>query len=74
MKSFVFRCPNTGLQVHGWDTARDTEDAREMFEAVECLACGQLHMINPSAGKTVGADKPHGKPISVRWEAPSTLQ
>ena len=29
----------------------------ETYEGVSCLACGQVHMVNPKTGKVLGADE-----------------
>ena len=56
MAPYLFRCPNTGLTVQGW--VADEIDSRngEAYEAVSCLACGQVHLVNPTTGKTLGDD------------------
>ncbi len=66
MKPYVFRCPNTGLEVQGWAVATEPDDAREKFEAVECLACGRLHMVNPRTGKTLGVHRVYSDRASAR--------
>jgi len=55
MTTFVYRCPNTGLNVQGWVADDPTEEGEtERFEAVSCLACTRLHMVNPKTGKVLG--------------------
>jgi len=54
MPAFLFRCPSTGLQVQGWvadDPSKADDDA---FEAISCHACGQVHLVSPKSGKTLG--------------------
>ena len=53
MAPFLYRCPNTGLNVQGF-TADDPTDS---FEAVTCLACTRVHVVNPRTGKVLGADE-----------------
>ena len=53
-KGFVFRCPNTGLNVHGF-VAEDLADDRH-FEPVTCNACTRVHLVNPKTGKLIGED------------------
>jgi hypothetical protein len=50
----VFRCPNTGLNVHGW-VADDPTEA-ESYEGVTCTACARLHLINPKTGRLLGEE------------------
>jgi hypothetical protein len=50
--TFVFRCPNTGLNVQGW-SAEDIQDERETYESITCTACGQLHFVNRASGKVL---------------------
>jgi hypothetical protein len=49
MGSFVYRCPRTGLTVHGW--IADEPVSGEAYEPVTCTACGRVHLINPKTGK-----------------------
>ncbi|HTV29173.1 MAG TPA: hypothetical protein VMF32_15420 [Xanthobacteraceae bacterium] len=53
MPAFLFRCPSTGLQVQGW-VADDPTEYDDAFESVTCHACGQVHLVNPKTGKTIG--------------------
>jgi len=55
--SIVFRCPNTGLNVHGWITDDPTEGEAESYEAVTCTACTRVHLINPKTGRMLGDDE-----------------
>lgn len=51
-KPFLYRCPIKGMNVQGYE---DDDDATAVgrgdrrYRAVTCLACGQLHLVNPSA-------------------------
>jgi hypothetical protein len=59
MASFIFRCPNTGLNVQGWVAEDPTERGREIkeiYEAITCTACTRLHGVSPATGKVLGAD------------------
>jgi hypothetical protein len=47
MATRVFLCPNTG----------GSENGGETYQAVNCLACRQVHMINPKTGKVLGTDE-----------------
>jgi hypothetical protein len=55
MATRVFLCPNTGDRVQGWFADNGSES--ETCEAVTCLACSQVHMVNPKTGKVLGADE-----------------
>jgi hypothetical protein len=54
MTPFVYRCPNTGLDVQGF-AADDPEREDETYETVTCLVCTWLHLVNPKTGKVLGA-------------------
>jgi hypothetical protein len=52
MAMILFLCPNTGDRVQGF--ADDgSEDSGETYERVTCLACRQVHMLNPRTGKVL---------------------
>ena len=55
MAPFLFRCPNTGYQVHGF-VAEDASNNAD-YEAITCLACQQTHLVNPTTGKVLGAEE-----------------
>jgi len=55
MAPFVYRCPNTGLRVQGF-IAEDPLDDGESYEAITCLACRRLHLVNPVTGRVLGED------------------
>jgi hypothetical protein len=51
MAPFLFRCPITGFNVQGWTAEAVENDDTEKYEAVPCLVCQQLHLVNPRPGK-----------------------
>jgi hypothetical protein len=55
MGPFLYRCPNTGFRVQGWVEDDGSEDG-ETYEGVICHACGQMHLVNPKTGETMGGD------------------
>jgi hypothetical protein len=56
MPAFLYRCPNTNLNIQGW-IADDPDDGDDnSYEAVTCLACRAVHIVNPKTGKLVGDD------------------
>jgi hypothetical protein len=71
MATRVFLCPNTGQRVQGW-FAHNGSDS-ETYEAVTCLACRQVHMVNPKTGKVLGADKETDDPLRDVKKAPGLL-
>lgn len=54
MAILLFRCPNKNVRVQGW-TADDPPDDDAAFAAVECLACRQMHYVNPATGRVLGS-------------------
>jgi hypothetical protein len=54
MTTFLYRCPNTEKPVQGW-TADEVVGDGNTYISVQCLACRQLHYVNPSTGKVLGA-------------------
>jgi hypothetical protein len=53
METFIYRCPNTGRKVQGWLADDPTADD-DTFEAVACLACSRVHLVN-RIGTVLGA-------------------
>jgi hypothetical protein len=54
---FVFRCPNTGLNVQGWVADDPSEREPGSYEAVTCTACARVHLVDPKAGTVLGSDE-----------------
>ena len=57
-RPFLYRCPITGLSVQGLtsnDEPSTNGDIR--YETVMCLACGQLHLVDPFKGPLPPPDK-----------------
>ena len=57
MAIILFRCPNTGYRVQGWFAEDVSETDDDTYESVTCLACQQMHLVNPKTGKVVGSDE-----------------
>jgi hypothetical protein len=53
MPTFLYRCPTTRQIVQGFTTE---EVGGETYESITCLACRQLHFVNPTTGKVLGED------------------
>jgi len=56
MPPFLYRCPNTGFQVQGY-SPEQTSDDESSYEAITCLICKQLHLVNLATGKVLGEEK-----------------
>jgi hypothetical protein len=61
MVNLIYRCPNTDRMVHVWVAAGADSDsvpasAGETYDTVKCLACGQLHLVNPATGRVLSRD------------------
>jgi hypothetical protein len=67
MATRPFLCPNTGDRVQGF---ADNGSDSETYEAVTCLACRQVHMVNPKTGKVLGADEETDDPLRHVKKAP----
>jgi hypothetical protein len=46
--SFTYLCPNTGLRVESFASTNPLIDGHE---AVTCVACGRVHLVDPATGK-----------------------
>ena len=55
MASFIYRCPNTGLRIQAL-TAEEITEGEHTYEAVTCIMCRQVHLVNPDTGKVLGED------------------
>jgi hypothetical protein len=54
MPGFIFRCPDTGLNVQGWAADDPTERDDDAYEPVTCVACTRIHAVNPKTGRVLG--------------------
>jgi hypothetical protein len=53
MATFLYRCPKTRLRVQGWVADEPNQPEKLSYEAVTCLACGGVHLVNPASGRTI---------------------
>ena len=53
--AFTYRCPHTEETVQGWADAKVVEHG-DTYVPMECPACRQMHYVNPTTGKVVGAN------------------
>jgi len=56
MRTFLYRCPTTGFRVQGY-SAEQTSDDDATYEAVTCIVCQQIHLVNPNNGRVLGGDE-----------------
>jgi hypothetical protein len=59
MPELSFRCPDTGLRVLTWTTAKDAAD--DVYETVTCAACQRTHLVNVKSGRVLGSEKDTGR-------------
>ena len=52
----LFRCPIAGADVQGFLVEEVPSDNPNSYTAVCCLACGRMHLVNFTTGKTVGEE------------------
>jgi hypothetical protein len=63
MTSFMYRCPNTGLQVQGFVVVEELPEHYNFeaedgpYESMYCEKCRQAHFVNPKTGKVLGDDE-----------------
>ena len=50
-----YRCPNTGLRIQAL-AAEEITEGEDTYEAVTCIMCRQVHLVNPHTGKVLGED------------------
>ena len=55
MPAVLFRCPNTGYHVQGWFAEDVSDNGEDTYQSLTCLACRQVHLVNPKTGNVVGA-------------------
>ena len=48
---FVYRCPNTNMNVQGRIESDLTDQEADSYEVVTCTACTGVHLVNPKTGK-----------------------
>jgi len=53
MATFLYRCPKTRLRVQGWVADEPNQPEKLSYEAMTCLACGGVHLVNPASGRTI---------------------
>jgi hypothetical protein len=56
--TFQYRCPATGYKVQGLIPGRVFLTGDTTYELVTCSVCNGVHLVDPSSGRVVGADRP----------------
>jgi hypothetical protein len=46
----------TRLRVQGWVADEPSQPEKQNYEAMNCLACGGVHFVNPLSGKTINEE------------------
>jgi hypothetical protein len=57
MATTVFICPNTLLHVQGWFADEPANGNGETYQAIACLACLGVHLVNPMGCEWVGLEE-----------------
>ncbi len=57
MENLTFRCSQTGSNVQ-WLTEPPPVGRADSYEAVVCPACGRLHLVNKTTGRTLSDKMP----------------
>jgi hypothetical protein len=47
--------------VQGWVADDPNRPDKQNYEAVNCIACGGVHLVNPANGKTIKEDEHNSK-------------
>ncbi len=55
MRSFIYRCPTTGMNVQGWVAEDGTEDDESIYRTLDCPVCRRAHLVNPATGRVLNA-------------------
>ena len=55
MAPFLYRCPITSQTVQGW--VADNGNLKDEAQAIRCIACSRLHLINTKTGRVIGESK-----------------
>ena len=54
MPTFLYKCPITGHRVQGFVAEAVPRNDEDTHQAITCLACRQLHFVNPATGAVLG--------------------
>jgi hypothetical protein len=56
VRQFIFRCPQSGLNVQGYHAGAEAGEG--FYVGQKCLACGGVHLVNPVTGKLLSEERP----------------
>jgi hypothetical protein len=58
LTAFTYRCPATGMNVHGWTAEPISRDpAKSTFVSTQRPACARIHLVDPASGTALGGDQ-----------------
>jgi len=57
MPPFMYVCPNTGFRVQGYSPEQTSDDDADRYEAITCIICNRVHLVNPATGKVAGENE-----------------
>ena len=63
----LFLCPIAGSDVQGFLVEEAPSDDPNSYTPVCCLACGQMHLVNLTTGKTAGEEDEGSSRAAARW-------
>jgi hypothetical protein len=61
MATFLYRCPATGYNVQAIASDPASQAEGEVYEALTCMACRRIHLVNPKTGRVAGANAKTGR-------------
>jgi hypothetical protein len=53
--TFLYRCPITGYKVQGFTADNPAEKNGHVYEALTCVVCKRIHLVDPKTGKVAGS-------------------
>jgi hypothetical protein len=66
VRNFIFRCPRTGFDVQGSIELQEAMGRKLVGQT--CPACGGLHLVDPSPGKTASGAGDYVESLRFRPE------
>ena len=54
--TFLYRCPIIGFRVQGFVADNAAEKNGYAYEALTCLVCKRIHLVDPKTGTVAGSD------------------
>jgi hypothetical protein len=45
-----------GVRVQAWFADEISENGNDVYDSVTCTACRNVHLVNPTTGRVLGAD------------------